>query len=233
MTGAGSSPVRAAVLEQVGDPALIRDLELIAPRAGEVRVRMLASGVCHSDLHVRDEEWDRPTPIVMGHEGAGVVEAVGPGGATGPDGTPLYVGQLVALSWLIPCGECRSCRRGHVWACPVSPSYRHTLLDGERPFRAADTGESIRAYCAIATMAEAVVVPGAAAIPMPDGTDGMMTPPTDDNTCWPPPEPCMMGNCPDEPWWPENPPTDFGCGDDGNDDGNVQPDGTTMPGEGK
>ena len=171
MTGAGSSPVRAAVLEQVGDPALIRDLELIAPRAGEVRVRMLASGVCHSDLHVRDGEWDRPTPIVMGHEGAGVVEAVGPGGATGPDGTPLYVGQLVALSWLIPCGECRSCRRGHVWACPVSPSYRHTLLDGERPFRAANTGESIRAYCAIATMAEAVVVPGARAVTVGAGRD--------------------------------------------------------------
>ena len=86
---------------------------------------MLASGVCHSDLHVRDGEWDRPTPIVMGHEGAGVVEAVGPGVTT------PRVGELVALSWLIPCGVCRSCRRGHVWACPDSPSYRHTLLDGE------------------------------------------------------------------------------------------------------
>ena len=74
MTGRGSSPfragspVRAAVLEQVGAPAVIRELDLRAPRAGEVRVRMLASGVCHSDLHVRDGEWDRPTPIVMGHE---------------------------------------------------------------------------------------------------------------------------------------------------------------------
>ena len=57
---------------------------------------MLASGVCHSDLHVRDGEWDRPTPIVMGHEGAGIVEAVGPG-VTSP-----RVGDLVALSWLDP-----------------------------------------------------------------------------------------------------------------------------------
>jgi S-(hydroxymethyl)glutathione dehydrogenase/alcohol dehydrogenase len=70
---------RAAVLDEVGRPVDIRELELIEPRVGEVRVRMLAAGVCHSDLHVRDGEWDRPTPIVMGHEGAGVVEAVGPG----------------------------------------------------------------------------------------------------------------------------------------------------------
>ncbi len=151
--------VRAAVLEAVGTPVVIRDLELIEPRAGEVRVRMLASGVCHSDLHVRDGEWDRPTPIVMGHEGAGVVEAVGPGVAS------PRVGDLVALSWLIPCGVCRSCQRGEVWACPVSPSYRHRLLDGETPFR------GVRAYCAIATMSEAVVVPAAAAIPIPPQTD--------------------------------------------------------------
>lgn len=151
--------VRAAVLERVGEPIVVRDLELAAPRAGEVRVRMLASGVCHSDLHVRDGEWDRPTPIVMGHEGSGVVEAVGPGVTT------PRVGQLVALSWLIPCGVCRSCRRGHTWACPDSPSYRHTLLDGETAFR------GVRSYCGIATMAEASVVPAAAAIPVPDGTD--------------------------------------------------------------
>ena len=156
--------VRAVVLEEVGRPAVVRELELIEPRAGEVRVRMLASGVCHSDLHVRDGEWDRPTPIVMGHEGAGIVEAVGPGVTT------PRVGQLVALSWLIPCGVCRSCLRGQIWACPDSPSYRHTLLDGEMAFRGDDSG-GIRSYCAIGTMAEASVVPATAAIPLPDGVD--------------------------------------------------------------
>jgi S-(hydroxymethyl)glutathione dehydrogenase/alcohol dehydrogenase len=155
--------VRGAVLEAVGEPVVIAGLDLIEPRAGEVRVRMLASGVCHSDLHVRDGEWDRPTPIVMGHEGAGIVDAVGPEVAS------PRVGQLVALSWLVPCGVCRSCRRGHVWACPDSPSYRHVLLDGTAPFTR--SGEAVRAYCAISTMAEAVVVPAAAAIPLPDGTD--------------------------------------------------------------
>jgi S-(hydroxymethyl)glutathione dehydrogenase / alcohol dehydrogenase len=151
--------VRAAVLEEVGRPVEIRALELIQPRVGEVRVRMLASGVCHSDLHVRDGEWDRPTPIVLGHEGAGIVEAVGPGVTT------PRVGELVALSWLIPCGACRSCRRGRIWECPDSPSYRHALLDGTTAF------DGVRSYCAIATMAEASVVPAAAAIPLPDGVD--------------------------------------------------------------
>jgi S-(hydroxymethyl)glutathione dehydrogenase / alcohol dehydrogenase len=153
------SVVRAAVLEEVGRPVDIRELDLIEPRIGEVRVRMLASGVCHSDLHVRDGEWDRPTPIVLGHEGAGIVEAVGPG-VDSP-----RVGELVALSWLIPCGVCRSCRRGRIWECADSPSYRHTLLDGTTAF------DGVRSYCAIATMAEASVVPAAAAIPLPDGVD--------------------------------------------------------------
>ncbi len=74
-----SRRTRAAVLRTVGEPTTVEDLVVAEPRAGEVRVRMLASGVCHSDLHVRDGEWPRPTPIVMGHEGAGVVEALGPG----------------------------------------------------------------------------------------------------------------------------------------------------------
>jgi S-(hydroxymethyl)glutathione dehydrogenase / alcohol dehydrogenase len=148
------------VLDEIGQPAVVRELELVEPRAGEVRVRMLASGVCHSDLHVRDGEWERPTPIVMGHEGAGVVEGVGPG-VTSP-----RVGDLVALSWLVPCGVCRSCRRGRTWECPDSPSYRHTLSDGTTAFRG-----GVRSYCAIATMAEASVVPAAAAIPVPDGVD--------------------------------------------------------------
>jgi len=164
-----SRAVRAAVLESLGEPARIETLELMEPRVGEVRVRILASGVCHSDLHVRDGEWTRPTPIVLGHEGAGVVEAAGPG-------VDLAVGQPVALSWLIPCGTCRSCRADRPWACPDSPSYRHRLLDGTIPYRrhaagGEAAGEPVLAYCAIATMAEAAVVPAAAAIAIPDGVD--------------------------------------------------------------
>ena len=83
---------RAAVLDRPGASSRIEDLELAEPGPGEVRVRMLASGVCHSDLHVRDGEWERPGPMVLGHEGAGIIENLGPG----VDG--LVIGQPVALS---------------------------------------------------------------------------------------------------------------------------------------
>jgi Zn-dependent alcohol dehydrogenase len=160
-----STLVRAAVLESNGAAAVIQSLELAEPRAGEVRVRLLASGVCHSDLHVRDGEWTRPTPMAMGHEGAGVVEAVGPG-------VSLRVGQPVTLSWLVPCGTCRACRAGRPWACPDSPSFRHRLPDGEFALhRLGGSGEAVLSYCGIATMSEATVVPEAAAIPLPDGVD--------------------------------------------------------------
>ncbi len=129
---------------------------------------MLASGVCHSDLHVRDDEWDRPGPIVMGHEGAGVVEALGP--EVDPDATGLRIGGLVALSWMVPCGTCRSCRAGRSWACPDSPSFRHGREGGGGTRLHRPDGSDVLAYLAIGTMAEAEVVPAAAAIPMPAGT---------------------------------------------------------------
>jgi S-(hydroxymethyl)glutathione dehydrogenase/alcohol dehydrogenase len=156
--------IRAAVLRAAGDSATVETLDLAEPRAGEVRVRILASGVCHSDLHVRDGDWPRPTPVVMGHEGAGVVEAIGPGVRS------LRVGQSVALSWLVPCGVCRACRAGRPWLCPDSPSFRHRRPDGTTVL-ATSGGEPVLSYCAIGTMAEATVVPEAAAIPLPDGVD--------------------------------------------------------------
>ncbi|HEY8818936.1 MAG TPA: alcohol dehydrogenase catalytic domain-containing protein [Candidatus Limnocylindrales bacterium] len=155
---------RGAVLRTVGEPTAIEELEVAAPRVGEVRIRILASGVCHSDLHVRDGEWPRPTPIVMGHEGAGVVDAVGPGVRS------LSVGQPVALSWLVPCGICRSCRAGRPWACPDSPSFRHRLPDGATVMND-KAGDPMLSYCGIGTMAGASVVPEAAAIALPDGVD--------------------------------------------------------------
>jgi len=155
---------RAAVLRTVGRPTRIEELTVADPRAGEVRVRIRASGVCHSDLHVRDGEWPRPTPIVMGHEGAGVIEAIGPGAGA------FTVGQPVALSWLVACGVCRSCRVGRPWACPDSPSFRHRMPDGATVLATHD-GEPVLSYCGIGTMAGAAVVPMAAAIALPDGVD--------------------------------------------------------------
>src|SRR5205814_1622623 len=75
----GTLSIRAAVLDRPGVSVRIETLGLDAPGPGEVRVRMAAAGVCHSDLHVRDGEWEREGPIVLGHEGSAIVEALGAG----------------------------------------------------------------------------------------------------------------------------------------------------------
>jgi S-(hydroxymethyl)glutathione dehydrogenase/alcohol dehydrogenase len=155
--------MRAAVLTAPGRPLAIEDLELDPPRAGEVRVRMTASGVCHSDLHVRDGDWERETPCVLGHEGAGIVDAVGPGG---PDD---LVGRLVALSWYWPCLTCRACQTGRQWLCAGSSSVRHRQADGTTRLHRPG-GDDVFSYLSIGTFAEATVVPIGAAIPMPAGT---------------------------------------------------------------
>ena len=154
--------IEAAVIERAGERSAVETLRLDDPRAGEVLVRMTASGVCHSDLHVRDGDWERPGPIVLGHEGAGVIEAVGPGL------DPGFVGRAVALSWYAPCLHCRECQRGRQWLCSGSPSLRHAQADGTTRLSRPD-GSPVLAYLSIGTMATAQVVPASAVVPMPDG----------------------------------------------------------------
>lgn len=154
--------ISAAVIPAAGRPTVIERLTLADPGPGEVLVRMTAAGVCHSDLHVRDGHWERPGPIVMGHEGAGVVESVG----TGVD--PSLVGRSAALSWYAPCLRCRECGRGRQWLCSGSPSLRHAQADGTTRLSRAD-GTPVLAYLSIGTMATAQVVPATAVVPMPDG----------------------------------------------------------------
>jgi Zn-dependent alcohol dehydrogenase len=93
--------MQAAVLHGGNQPLAIEDVALDEPRAGEVRVRIMATGLCHSDLHFLDGLRDGPYPIIMGHEGAGVVEAVGPGVAE------VAVGDHVIFSFCGNCGRCR------------------------------------------------------------------------------------------------------------------------------
>ncbi len=159
--------MRAAVLQQPGLPIAIEELRLDPPGDGEVRVRIKASGVCHSDLHLRDGEWPRPGPFVIGHEGAGIIEALGPG--VDPVSSGLHVGGLVALSWYAPCGHCPACRSGREWLCSGSGASRHRMSDGTTRIHRAD-GSEVYPYCGIGTLAEATVVPASAAIPMPAGT---------------------------------------------------------------
>ena len=103
---------RAAVLPAVGQPLEIRDdVEAEAPRAGEVKIRVAASGVCHSDLSMQNGTLMTPTPVVLGHEGAGEIVEVGEG-VTG-----LEVGDHVVVSWVPQCGQCFFCLRGQPQLC--------------------------------------------------------------------------------------------------------------------
>jgi S-(hydroxymethyl)glutathione dehydrogenase/alcohol dehydrogenase len=91
--------------------ALVDDLVVPAPGPGEVTVRLLASGICHSDLNVMDGTAPAPLPIVLGHEGAGVVEVLG------DDVEGVAVGAPVVIGTSVPCGECRACRDGRRGQC--------------------------------------------------------------------------------------------------------------------
>ena len=96
-----------------------------------------------------------------------MVEALGPG--VDAEATGLRPGRLVALSWIVPCGACRSCRAGRVWECAASPSFEHGRVEGRTRLHRAD-GSDVLAYLSIGTMAEAQVVPAAAAVPLPPDT---------------------------------------------------------------
>jgi len=150
---------RAAVMFQPGRLET-RELELEEPAAGEVVVRMHAVGVCGTDLHSYKGEWDRPTPIVLGHEGAGIVEAAGASVET------LREGDRVVLSWAPACGECGSCRRGRPAACgPLAAAIgRGTLLGGRTGISLA--GETVYRGTATGALAERVVVDAGAAMPL-------------------------------------------------------------------
>ncbi|MEN9751922.1 MAG: hypothetical protein RLZZ600_969 [Actinomycetota bacterium] len=100
----------AAVAFEPEKPLTITELEMDEPRTGEARVRMVASGVCHTDAIVRDQWYPTPLPAVLGHEGAGVVEAVGPGV------TKVEVGDHVLLSFDY-CGHCANCSSGKPGYC--------------------------------------------------------------------------------------------------------------------
>ena len=104
---------------------------------------------------------------MIGHEGAGIVEELGPG--VDPAATGLAVGRLVALSWYAPCRRCPACQAGREWLCSNSGASRHRLADGSTRVHRSD-GSEVYPYCGIGTMAEATVVPVSAAIPMPQGT---------------------------------------------------------------
>jgi len=153
--------IRAAVLEQTGGAHHIAELELEAPRAGEVLVRLHASGVCHSDQNAIDGTAETPCPAVLGHEGAGVVEAVGAGVER------VRPGDHVALSWAPSCGRCEECLRQLPQLCATAwPAMSAGgLLDGST--RLSRDGAPVFHYSFISSFAEAAVVPERSCVPIP------------------------------------------------------------------
>jgi S-(hydroxymethyl)glutathione dehydrogenase/alcohol dehydrogenase len=149
---------RAAVLRRVREPVEILEVELEAPRAGEVLVRMAACGVCASDVHVVDGELPEPLPIVLGHEAAGVVVETGPGVER------LQPGDHVVLALVPSCGRCRSCRQGRPNFCELGGrmAATGTLADGTS--RLSIDGTVLHHFNSVSALAEHAVVPESTAV---------------------------------------------------------------------
>ncbi|MFI6684629.1 Zn-dependent alcohol dehydrogenase [Streptomyces sp. NPDC050485] len=149
--------VRAAVLPAVGSPLEITEIDLPEPGPGQVRVRLAAAGVCHSDLSLTNGTMRVPVPAVLGHEGAGTVVAVGEGVTSVAPGAP------VVLNWAPSCGSCHPCSLGEVWLCV-------NALNGAASVyaRTAD-GTELHPGLNVAAFAEETVVAENCLLPLPDG----------------------------------------------------------------
>jgi S-(hydroxymethyl)glutathione dehydrogenase/alcohol dehydrogenase len=151
-----------AVFEEAGRPLQVDTLQLDEPGPREVLVRLAVSGVCHSDYHVLNGEWGARTPLVLGHEGAGVVAAIG------SDVRNVAVGDSVVLSWTPACERCRYCAAGQPYLCTGAreTAYANVLLDGTTRLRRG--AESVFSYLAVGSFAEYAIVPESGAIRVPD-----------------------------------------------------------------
>jgi S-(hydroxymethyl)glutathione dehydrogenase/alcohol dehydrogenase len=149
--------IRAAVLEEFGQPLVVQDVELSGPQAGEVLVRLVACGVCHTDMYTASGvDPSGYAPTVLGHEGAGVVEAVGEGV------TSLAVGDHVVTLFSPQCRECIHCLSDKTNICLAirDQQGKGYLPDGTtRLRRLGDGGEPIRHFMGTSTFAEATVMP--------------------------------------------------------------------------
>jgi len=134
----------------------LEEIRVDSPGPGEVLVRIEATGVCHSDLHVIEEDgWHHPLPVLLGHEGAGTVVAVG-----GRD-VALAEGDRVVLGWKTACGECSTCRRGEPRHCKKPPAAVGRLHRGD--------GAELTPVLRTGTFATHTVVPAVAAVKVPRG----------------------------------------------------------------
>lgn len=153
--------MKAIVFRGSSSTPALEDVSLADPGPGEVRVRIAAAGVCGSDVHLRSGDWDHPLPVVMGHEGSGIVTAVG-SGVSSPS-----TGDHVVLAWVAPCGTCRHCQSGREARCSAvaqTVAANGVLHDGTS--RLSQNGEAVHHYLGVSSFAEEVVLPAAGAIPV-------------------------------------------------------------------
>ncbi|MFJ3766347.1 Zn-dependent alcohol dehydrogenase [Streptomyces sp. NPDC090082] len=150
----------AAVFRTPDEPLTIERVTIPStPPPGEVLVRLRASGVCHSDLHVLVGDWEVPSPMILGHEGAGIIESVGDGVTT------LEKGDHVVLSWTPSCRRCRHCISGRPVLCDMvsEHSANHLSFDG-RTRITSGSGEDVYSFAGLGTFGEYALVPEAGAI---------------------------------------------------------------------
>ncbi len=159
---AGPLKIRAAVLHEPRTPLVVEEVELDPPKAHEVLVKVAAAGVCHSDLHLAEGALgDGRWPIVLGHEGAGVVEAVGEGV------THVQPGDPVGFCFVPSCRECAACRAGHFTMCEPAGvnGPAGMLMDGTS--RLSLDGVTLQHGLMTACFAERTVVAANGAVPLP------------------------------------------------------------------
>jgi S-(hydroxymethyl)glutathione dehydrogenase / alcohol dehydrogenase len=150
--------IHAAILWEQGQPLSVEDAQLAPPGPGEVLVEVRAAGVCHSDLHPARGDWPMKTPVVLGHEGAGLVREVG------ANVTSVKPGDHVVLSWAPACGECPSCREGRTVLCDrvEKVTFRNKLPGGVSRLQARN--QALAPFLGTGCFADFAVVPDAAAI---------------------------------------------------------------------
>jgi Zn-dependent alcohol dehydrogenase len=142
---------KAVVTRAIGKPVTVETIQVEPPKHGEVTIRLAACGVCHSDLSVTNGTIQYPLPMVLGHEGAGVVTAIG----DGVDG--FAVGDHVITSFVTMCGHCHYCQTGRPQLCVQSLKSLYTLPDGT--VRTKDTdGKDLNVFCGCGVMAEIATI---------------------------------------------------------------------------
>jgi len=143
---------RAAVLYRPGESMRIEEIELDPPKDHEVQVKMVAAGICHSDYHIVAGDLPAYLPMALGHEGAGIIEEVGPGV------TNCKPGDHVVLSFIPSCGHCYYCTRGHTNLCNLgAATLMGPQLDGTFRMHNAQ-GEGVGQFCLISSFSERSVV---------------------------------------------------------------------------